>query len=55
VMTLLSELNNQGRTVIMVTHSEEYARHAQRVIHLLDGAVTSMSTPTSNAISDPEA
>jgi putative ABC transport system ATP-binding protein len=53
VMTLLAELNNQGRTVIMVTHSEEYARCAQRVIHLLDGAVTDMNPSTSNVIRDP--
>lgn len=39
VMTLLSKLNKQGTTVIMVTHSERDASYANRIIYLLDGKV----------------
>ncbi len=39
VMRLLSELNEEGTTVVMVTHSPEYAGYGHRVIHLLDGRV----------------
>lgn len=41
VMRLLTELNEAGTTVLMVTHSSDHARYAQRVIHLLDGQVIS--------------
>ena len=41
VMRLISNLNEQGTTVVMVTHSQEHAAYAQRVIHLFDGAVVS--------------
>ncbi|HLK96491.1 MAG TPA: ABC transporter ATP-binding protein [Hymenobacter sp.] len=39
VMELLTELNEAGTTVVMVTHSEHDARYAHRVIRLLDGEV----------------
>jgi putative ABC transport system ATP-binding protein len=39
VMELLTELNEAGTTIIMVTHSEHDARYAHRVIRLLDGQV----------------
>ena len=37
VMQLLTELNEQGTTIIMVTHSEHDARYSHRIIRLLDG------------------
>lgn len=39
VMELLSELNETGSTVIMVTHSEHDARYSRRTVHMLDGDV----------------
>ena len=39
VMDLLSELNSQGTTIVMVTHSSHDATYAQRIIRLLDGEV----------------
>lgn len=39
VMNLLSELNEEGTTIIMATHSERDAAYAQRTIQLLDGEV----------------
>ncbi|MFY0592780.1 MULTISPECIES: ABC transporter ATP-binding protein [Roseivirga] len=41
VMTLLSDLNSKGTTVIMVTHSATDAEYAHRVINLFDGQVVS--------------
>lgn len=37
VMELLTDLNEQGTTIIMVTHSEHDARYSHRIIRMLDG------------------
>lgn len=37
VMELLAELNDEGTTILMVTHSQRDASYAQRVINMLDG------------------
>ena len=39
VMKLLSELNKEGTTIVMVTHSEHDAGYAHRIINLFDGQV----------------
>jgi len=39
VMKLLEDLNNEGTTIIMVTHSPINAEHANRVIQLFDGHI----------------
>lgn len=39
VMQLLKELNNEGTTIIMVTHSQHDASYASRVICMLDGKI----------------
>ena len=39
VMKLLTELNREGTTIVMVTHSDRDASMAQRVIKLFDGKV----------------
>lgn len=41
VMNLLKELNKEGATIIMVTHSDRDAKHADRIIKLFDGKVAS--------------
>ena len=41
VMELLSELNRQGTTIIIVTHSQRYATYAHLIIRLLDGQIVS--------------
>ncbi len=40
VMQLLEEINQQGTTIIMVTHDAELARRSQRNIHIVDGQVS---------------
>jgi putative ABC transport system ATP-binding protein len=39
VMDILQGLNNQGRTIVMVTHDPNIAQHAQRIIKISDGLV----------------
>lgn len=39
VMNLLSELNNDGATIVMVTHSPAHAERAHRIVQLFDGHV----------------
>ena len=41
VMHLLSELNESGTTIVMVTHSPIDAEYAQRIVYLFDGRVVS--------------
>ena len=39
VMQLLRQLNDEGTTIIMVTHSQRDATYAQRVVNLFDGQI----------------
>jgi len=39
VMKLLSDLNREGTTIVMVTHSERDSSYAHRIIHLFDGRI----------------
>ena len=41
IMALFGQLNAGGRTVIMVTHDEDVAGHAKRIIRLRDGRIVS--------------
>ena len=38
VLSLLDDLNRRGATVVLVTHDPEVARHAKRVIRMIDGS-----------------
>ena len=40
VMQLFEDLNKEGSTIIMITHDEHIARHAKRVVKILDGYLT---------------
>lgn len=41
IMHLFDEIHNAGNTVILVTHEEDVARHAHRIIRLKDGMIES--------------
>ncbi len=43
VMQLLTQLNDEGTTIVMVTHSHAHAEYAHRIVNLLDGAVVTES------------
>jgi putative ABC transport system ATP-binding protein len=40
-MNIFSEINAKGNTVILVTHEEDIAAHAKRVVRLRDGVIES--------------
>lgn len=50
VMNLLVDLNAQGTTIVMVTHSETCANHSKRIIRLLDGAIVGEDHPESSHV-----
>lgn len=39
VLDLLAAINRSGTTIVMVTHSAEHAKRAQRIVHMLDGRI----------------
>ena len=39
ILDLFRELHNRGNSIIMVTHEDDVAREAARVIHILDGRI----------------
>ncbi len=41
VMEMLKELNEEGSTIVMVTHSPAHAEWAKRIVHLFDGRIVS--------------
>jgi len=40
IMELFSDLNRDGHTIIMITHDINIARHAKRVVNIIDGVLT---------------
>ena len=40
IMELFQELSDEGHTIIMITHDLSIARHARRVVHIIDGELT---------------
>ncbi|MDB3957622.1 ATP-binding cassette domain-containing protein [Opitutales bacterium] len=41
ILNLLDDLNQQGKTIVLVTHEEEVAARARRIIRMNDGGITS--------------
>lgn len=52
IMTLLHELNEQGSTIVMVTHDPETVTHTRRVIHLRDGKLERIHHNGDNAVQE---
>jgi len=48
-MAIFQELNDQGITVILVTHESHIARHAKHLVHMQDGHLMA-DTPISQRI-----
>jgi len=53
IMELFDRLHREGQTIIIVTHEQLVAEHAERIIHMKDGRVSS-DTLTSRKIRSPE-
>ena len=41
ILQLFAKLNGEGRTIIMVTHEDDVAAHAKRIVRLRDGLIQS--------------
>jgi putative ABC transport system ATP-binding protein len=41
IMALIKELNMKGNTIIIVTHEEDIAKHAKRIVKIRDGMIES--------------
>ncbi len=39
IMDLLRELNQDGQTIVMVTHEPDIAEYAGRQVHMMDGSI----------------
>ena len=39
ILSILKELNKQGKTIIMITHNQDHARKFKKVVKLVDGRV----------------
>ena len=40
IMELFQTINDEGRTILMITHDMNIAAHAHRVVHIIDGVLT---------------
>jgi putative ABC transport system ATP-binding protein len=54
VMNILQKLNDEGRTIILVTHEQETARHASRIIRVKDGLVVADEKVTDRVFASEE-
>lgn len=53
VLALLKHLHSEGRTIILITHDLDIARHAERIVRLRDGQVESDSGPAPRSSAPP--
>lgn len=53
VLALLQELHAEGRTIVLITHAENVARHASRIVQIQDGRIIADSAPANVSASAP--
>ncbi len=44
IMSIFQQLNDEGHTIVMITHEPDIAEHAKRVIHIRDGKISADTT-----------
>jgi putative ABC transport system ATP-binding protein len=54
VLGTFQRLNNEGKTIVLITHEPYIAEHADRIIHLKDGVIVSDAAPERKRIINPE-
>ena len=55
IMAIFQALNNEGKTVVLVTHEEDIAEHCKRILRFKDGVIISDQPVTSRRIAPPSA
>jgi len=55
IMAIFQRLNQQGKTVIIITHEADIARHAKRILHFRDGLIESDEPVTDQLAAEPKA
>ncbi|MDZ4063777.1 MAG: ABC transporter ATP-binding protein [Coriobacteriia bacterium] len=55
VMGILQDLNDQGITVVLVTHDRNIARHGKRIVHMMDGVIVKAETVSNRVLASDEA
>ena len=43
IMQMFQELHEQGNTIVLITHDNDVARQARRIVHILDGQLTEVT------------
>jgi putative ABC transport system ATP-binding protein len=54
VLGTFQRLNDEGKTIVLITHEPYIAEHADRIIHLKDGIIVSDGAPDQKRIINPE-
>ncbi|GEK90454.1 ABC transporter ATP-binding protein [Alkalibacterium kapii] len=54
IMRIFQDLNDEGTTIVMVTHEPEYAVYTKRIVHFRDGQITEDETITPEKLSKAE-
>jgi putative ABC transport system ATP-binding protein len=54
VLSILQELNDKGHTIILVTHEQDTANHAKRIVRVKDGTIISDEIVKKRTIAVPE-
>jgi len=43
IMDMFCDLHEQGNTIVLITHDNDVAKQAKRIVHILDGRLTEVS------------
>lgn len=52
IMAIFQKLNDEGHTIVMITHEPDVAKHAKRIIHIRDGKIVDDSTHQQQRVID---